>query len=134
MTIEVETVKVLVVEPNGPLRETIKWVLVANKSCCVVGEANDLEEATTRVAQLQPHVVLVDVSAIPDGMAALRSLASDFPQTRAVALLSYYSDEYRALAHASGAFACVAKEHLEEHLAWVLEKALATRGQERLTK
>ncbi|MFQ5880686.1 MAG: response regulator [Dehalococcoidia bacterium] len=123
-----EPLSVLVVEPSQPLREAIKWVLSHNERCLLTGEARDEEEAMAKAAELQPAMVLLDVGVAAGGMAALGRLARAFPETRVVALLSDYSDEYRSSAHAHGAFACVAMEHLEEHLAWAVQKALSTPG------
>lgn len=121
----VKLITIIVVEPNEPLRRTIRWVLSHSQRCRLLGEAKSEEEALAKVAELGPDIVLLDVSLALGGMAALGRLASAFPSTRVVALLSDYSDEYRSSAHAHGAFACVAKEHLEEHLAWAVQKALA---------
>ena len=128
--LRLKTLRVVVFEPNDPLRQAIKWVLSHNHRCWLVGEARSEEEALVELVEAEPDIVLVDVSAGAGGMATLGRLAGAFPATRMVALLSEYSDEYRSSAHAHGAFACVAKEHLEEHLAWAVQKVLAAVGAE----
>jgi hypothetical protein len=50
----------------------------------------------------------------------LADLATHSRRAKVAVLLSDYTPEYRAAAHARGAFACIDKQHLEEHLAWAI--------------
>lgn len=120
-------VRIVIVERNSLFRETIRRVLERYNECTIVGEASDLAQATASIRQHQPDLVLLDLSLAPrGGFAALRRLTNQFPTTRFAALLSEYTPEYRSAVHAHGGFYCIAKDHLEEHLAWIITSIVPT--------
>lgn len=114
--------RLLVVEPYGPLRETIKRLLELHEGCCLIGEASNSEETLAKVEESRPDLAILDLN-LPGALALLAGLAARFEGVKLAVLLSDYTEAYRAAVHARGAFACIDKEHLEEHLAWAIARA-----------
>lgn len=114
-----QPLRLLIVEPHGPLREALKRLLELYRGCSVVGEAKDREDTLAQVAALRPDLVIFDLT-LAGGLATLGDLVGRFPQVKVAVLLSDYTREYQAAALARGAFACIDKQHLEEHLAWTI--------------
>lgn len=114
--------RLLVAGPHGPLRETVKRLLQLHEGCCLVGETSNSEETLAKVEELRPDLAILDLS-LPGGLALLAGLAARFAGVKLAVLLSDYTEAYRAAVHARGAFACIDKEHLEEHLAWAIARA-----------
>jgi DNA-binding NarL/FixJ family response regulator len=82
-----DRVRVMVVDDSASTRAMLREALALGEGIEVVGEAGSGREATSLVAQLCPDVVLMDVR-MPDGdgVAAARTITSQRPGTRVVAL------------------------------------------------
>ena len=125
-TAEARAVRVFIAEANSHFGETIRQVLANHRDCAIVGEAATLQEATLGLATASPDLVLLDLNLLPTGgLKVLRQLARHLPHARIAVLLSDYTPEYRAAARVHGAFYCIGKDHLEEHLAWIIADARA---------
>jgi len=79
---------VLIVDDSRTVLAQIESVVAANETVEVVGTARNGAEAVRQVSQLRPDLVLMDI-VMPDvdGLAALRLIQSNNPETR-VAMLS----------------------------------------------
>ena len=79
---------VLIVDDSRTVLAQIENVVAANETVEVVGTASNGAEAVQQVSQLRPDLVLMDI-VMPDvdGLAALRLIQSNNPETR-VAMLS----------------------------------------------
>jgi DNA-binding NarL/FixJ family response regulator len=90
-------IRVLIVEDHAVVRAGLRELLANRDDVEVIGEAADGEEAVTRAVELQPHVVLMDLS-MPgvDGIEATRRIATDAPIANVVVLTSF-SDRERIL-------------------------------------
>lgn len=116
--------RILIADRNTHFRETIRRVLAPFPQCQVVAEAATLEEASQRIAETAPDLVLLDLSLVSgQGLAPLGELARRHPGVRLVVMLSDYSDAYRTAVQALGQHLYVAKDQLEEHLPRVLDRA-----------
>ena len=75
------------------LRQLLRIVLEEDSDVQVVGEAGDAETGIEEIAELQPHVVLLDLS-MPglDGLEALPLIRRAAPDT-AVIVFSGFSEE-----------------------------------------
>ena len=97
--------RVLIVDDQALVRDTLRSILRSHQEVDIVGEATDGEEAILKVAQLQPDVVIMDI-VMPrlDGIAATRQIHTVSPQTPIVGLsLHAKSYEVNAMVQA-GAF------------------------------
>ena len=79
---------VLIVDDSRTVLAQIESVVSANEGVEVVGTARNGAEAVKQVSQLHPDLVLMDI-VMPDvdGLAALRLIQSNNPETR-IAMLS----------------------------------------------
>ena len=80
-------VRVVLVDDDDLMRAGLKAVLSSDPSVQVVGEAGDGSAAVTRVLELEPDVVLMDVR-MPhlDGIAATREVHARRPDAKVVIL------------------------------------------------
>ena len=87
------TITVLLVDDHALVRRGFRRLLEDDPAITVVGEASNGAEAIQRVAELAPHVVVMD-SAMPGtgGLAATRAILAAAPAT-AVLMLSMHSEE-----------------------------------------
>ena len=93
------------------VRASLKFLLEGFAGLNVVGEASDGNDTLKMVGELEPNVVVMDIS-MPglNGLEAARSITKDHPAARIV-MLSMHSDETHVLqALRAGASAYVLKE------------------------
>jgi DNA-binding NarL/FixJ family response regulator len=100
------SIKILVVDDHGIVREGLKMVLGLEEDFQVVGEAATGQEAVNQARRLKPDVVLMDVLMNEgNGIDACRQIKSDLPDTRVLMLTSHgaaQAVESSVLAGASG--------------------------------
>lgn len=87
--------RVLIADDHKIIREGLKRVINAEPDMEVVGEADDGQEAWQKTKELQPDVVIMDVS-MPklDGIKATERLKRDCPNVRVIALTAYDNNAY----------------------------------------
>jgi DNA-binding NarL/FixJ family response regulator len=102
------SVRVLIADDRPRTRHAIRALLVAHAGFEVVGEASDGVEALTRMVELRPDLVLLDVR-MPrvDGIVATTQIKAQWPEIRVV-VHSMATDRQQD-AMAAGADAFVAK-------------------------
>ena len=114
----VEPIRVLVADDHELFRRGLTMVLEAEGDIVVVDQAGDGRTAVTKVGELAPDVVLMDVR-MPhmDGLEATRRIRAAFPMTRIIVLT--VSDEEDDLFDAvkSGANGYLLKEVSIEEVA-----------------
>ena len=100
------TIRILVVDDHGIVREGLKMVLSLEADFEVVGEAASGREAVAQPTRLQPDVALMDVLMDEvSGIDACRQIKSARPETRVLMLTSHDATqavEASVLAGASG--------------------------------
>ena len=96
--------RILLVEDHRILREGLRAILGAQPDFTVVGEAGDGREAIRRTQELQPDVILLDLS-MPrmNGLEALKDIKRVAPRARVVILTVQKGDEYVLSALQAGA-------------------------------
>ena len=103
-------IRVLVVDDHAILRDGIRSILESQEDIAVVGEASDGAEAVEFVSNLQPDLVLMDIS-MPktNGLEATRLIKERFPQVKVLILTQHDNREYIAPALGAGASGYVLK-------------------------
>ena len=88
-------IRVLVVDDHTIVRDGICALLALAGDIEVVGEAANGSEALKIVKELEPDVVLMDITMpIMDGLEATRRIHKEFPRIRVLALTQYDDKEY----------------------------------------
>lgn len=104
------TIRLLLADDHRMLREGLRRSMV-DEGFDVVGEADNGEEAVRLAAELQPDVVLMDVS-MPemDGVEATRRIRATDTQTRVIMLTMHADTEVLADALRAGASGYLVKD------------------------
>lgn len=97
-------VEVYLCDDVPELRKLLRIVLEEDSDLHVVGEAGDAETGIEEIAELQPHVVLLDLS-MPglDGLEALPLIRRAAPDTAVIVFSGFSEDRMGALVRARGA-------------------------------
>ena len=97
-------IKVLIVDDQELIRESLSIVLNMEDRLKVVGLAGDGNEAIQLCKKLSPDVVLMDIN-MPnmDGVAATKVIKENWSQTKVIILTSYKDVDYIVSALANGA-------------------------------
>jgi DNA-binding NarL/FixJ family response regulator/uncharacterized protein involved in exopolysaccharide biosynthesis len=112
-------IKILLVDDQKTVRESLKAVLELTPDLKVVGTANGGEAAIVQVGRLHPDIVLIDME-MPglDGIATTQVICQQFTGVRVVILSMHDEDNYVAQAVKAGAMGYLIKntpaEELEE--------------------
>ena len=107
-------VPVLIVDDQAFFRIAARAVLAVTPGFAAVGEACSGEEAVTRVGELAPDLVLMDIH-LPgiSGIEATRQIRAAHPQVAVVLLSTYKSEDLPADARHCGALAYLNKEDFQ---------------------
>jgi DNA-binding NarL/FixJ family response regulator len=90
------SIRIVVADDHTLIRETLSDFLQEQEDMEVVGRAGDGDAAVALTAELQPDVVIMDVSMPPvlSGLEATRWICATWPQVRVIALSMYASRRY----------------------------------------
>lgn len=111
MTAMAPTIKLLLVDDHGIVREGLRALLDDGEEFVIVGEAANGDEACDAVRRLQPDIVLMDLK-MP-GMAAsdaIRVIRATSPTVKVIALTSYAEDGQVREIMAAGAAGYILKD------------------------
>jgi DNA-binding NarL/FixJ family response regulator len=119
-------VRVLVVDDQQLVRESIAALLDLQPGIAVVGTAGDGRDAIDRALELLPEVVLLDVR-MPtmDGIEAAAILRQRLPEVRVVMLTTFDDEEYVVQALRAGASGYLLKDRPARELAGAVRLAHA---------
>lgn len=124
-----DCVTVLLVDDHAVVREGYRRLLERSSNISVVGEAADAQAAYLQYMELQPQVVVMDIS-LPgaSGIEALRRIRSRFEDARVLMFSMYEDPIFAARAMQAGARGYVTKAAAPE----VLVEAVLTVARGRL--
>jgi len=106
-----QPLRIIVADDHEAIREGIRALLASSPDVVVVDDVGDVETAITRVHDLGPDVLLLDLS-MPKagGLAAIRQLAAEGTPTAVVVLTRYREEAFVREALAAGASGYVLKQ------------------------
>jgi DNA-binding NarL/FixJ family response regulator len=110
LTLGTMTVRILVVDDHDIIRRGLKQLLASRPGWEVCGEAKTGQEAVALAEQLQPEIVVMDVS-MPEmnGLEAARKIHNLFPKMGILILTLHFSDQLVRDIVAAGARAYILK-------------------------
>ncbi|NQT48147.1 MAG: response regulator transcription factor [Chloroflexi bacterium] len=107
---ETQPIRVLIADDHTLFRQGLQKVLEEYREVDVVGEARDGREATVKVEETSPDIVLMDIK-MPrrDGVEATQLIKAEHPSVRVVILSMHEDAEYVLKAVRAGASGFVQK-------------------------
>lgn len=120
------TIRILIVDDHAVVRQGLKMFLATDKDLKVIGEASNGQEALTRVAELSPDVVLMDLlMPVMDGITAIGLMRKQYPDTEIIALTSVLEDASVTGAVRAGAIGYLLKDTEADELVRSIKAAAA---------
>ena len=112
-----QKLNVLLADDHKLLRAGLKLLLQRNPDIAVVGEAADGEQTIQLYQQLEPDLLLLDLS-MPkmDGLDCLREIKSRWPEAKVIVLTMHEDENYIKQAMQAGAAAYVHKSAADTDL------------------
>lgn len=97
-------IKILLADDHELIRTGIRNLLGANKDFMIVGESGDGEETLTKVREMKPDVVVIDIS-MPkmSGIEVTKHLREKFPNVKVLVLTMHENVEYVYQIYKAGA-------------------------------
>src|SRR5437867_8773570 len=120
------TIKVLVADDHQIVRQGLRSCLMSSKSMEVLGEASDGAEAVRKAKELNPDVLLMDIT-MPhmNGLEAIQVLRREKPEVKVLVLSVHKNREYVLGVMESGARGYVLKESPMDELVRAIESVAA---------
>ena len=112
-----DRIRIIVAEDHLTVREGIKLLLKAQPDMEVIGEAGDGEAAIALTTELQPDMVIMDVSMpVMNGLKATKKLRSLYPALKILTLTRHTDDGYLRQLIGAGANGYVLKQSAPDEL------------------
>jgi len=118
--------KIIIVEDHAILREGLKSMLASTADFSCIGEAQDGKIAIQTVSELQPDIVLMDLS-MPNtnGTEAIRAIKRRHSNIKIVVLTVHKAEEYIRAALEAGADGYMLKDDTQSDLLTALHSVLS---------
>ena len=121
-----DTVRVLIVDDHDLFVDALRALLETEQGIDVVATAPNGLEAVERVVELEPEVVLMDVSMpVLDGFEATRAIRKRAPSTRVLFVTGSNAEEDLERAREAGASGYISKDRIAAELVEAIRKAAA---------
>lgn len=119
--------RILIVDDHAFLRRGVESFIVDNRLGTVCGEAADGEEAVRKTTELQPDLIIMDVS-MPKlgGIDATRQIRKFAPTIKIIILTMHQSSQMALIAKQAGANCLVEKTEVSEKLACAIRQLFDT--------
>jgi NarL family two-component system response regulator LiaR len=118
------TIRVLITDDHGVVRQGLRMFLSLDPEIEVVGEAENGREALAMARELRPDVVLMDLlMPVMDGIQATGAIRSEMPEVEVIALTSVLEDASVTGAVKAGAIGYLLKDTDAEELKRAIQAA-----------
>ena len=118
------TIKVLITDDHGVVRQGLRMYLGLDPELEVVGEASNGEEALRMARELEPDVVLMDLlMPVMDGITATEAIRTELPDVEVLALTSVLEDASVSGAVRAGAIGYLLKNTEADELKRAIKAA-----------
>ncbi len=124
--IDVASITILLVDDHALMREGLRQLLSLEDDLKVLDEAVNGLEAIHKIHQLQPDVVLMDISMpVIDGIAVTRQITQEFPEIFVIMLTMHHQDQQVLQAIKCGAHGYLLKTASSQELAQTIRQVHA---------
>lgn len=114
---EVRFLKVLIVDDDSLIRESLSILLNLDDEITVLGAAANGQEAFDMCKEMQPEVVLMDVRMpVMDGVLGTKLIKSSFKDIKVIILTTFEDDEYIKEAIKNGAEGYILKNQSSDSI------------------
>jgi DNA-binding NarL/FixJ family response regulator len=121
-----DAIRILIADDHSLVRQGLRMLLNTEPGMSVVGEAPNGSRALELALELQPHVLLADITMPPpDGIALARHLQDVLPDTKTVIVSMHEDGATVKAAFAAGAVGYVIKRATEVQLVEAIRAAFA---------
>jgi NarL family two-component system response regulator LiaR len=118
------TIRVLITDDHGVVRQGLRMFLSLDPELEVVGEAANGEEALRMARELGPDVILMDLlMPVMDGIAATEAIRAELPEVEVIALTSVLEDDLVSGAVRAGAIGYLLKNTEADELGRAIKAA-----------
>jgi DNA-binding NarL/FixJ family response regulator len=105
-----EKITVVIVDDNADLRDALERIVNRSEDCLLIGTCDSCEEATIKIPELQPHVVVMDINLGGlDGISCVRNVKRKHPHILFLMCTVHEEDEKIFLALSAGASGYILK-------------------------
>jgi DNA-binding NarL/FixJ family response regulator len=119
--------RILIADDSDLVRQGVKALLSAEKDCEVCGEAGNGETALEQARELQPDLVLLDISMPgPSGLEVARMMRDELPNIKILIMSQHDAAQLMPAVLEAKADSCVDKKHLATDLVAAIRSLSAT--------
>lgn len=110
-------IRILIADDHAVVREGLRGLIATEPDMLLIGEATDGVEAVNKSHQLQPDVIVLDLS-MPrkDGLTAIGEIKTVLPQARILVLTSFAEEDKVFPALQAGALGYMLKDSSSQEL------------------
>lgn len=121
--------QILIADDHEMLRRGVRTLLENEPDWEICGEAFDGQDAVAKANSLRPDLVILDINMpVLNGLAAVRLILRNRPQTKILVFTVHDSDQTVKEIHAAGAHRFLSKSNASDDLLRVVRELLGTKG------